>query len=109
MLLLTVHVEHEGLVCGLVVEVVVGAAAVRRRAAVPGHVAQRECQGDGVPVQPSRGHVHGDSAVLGVEPLQLRVQVARGPAGQRDVLALDGGLGLDEHVVGAIYGHAWRS
>ena len=94
---------------GLVFEVVEGAAAVRRRAAVPGHVAQGERQGDGVRVQPERGHVRGDGAVLGVEPLQLRVEVARGPAGQRDVLSLDGCLGLDVHVVGVIYGHAGRS
>lgn len=59
------------------------------------NVVQLQGQGDGVAAELELGHVGGDRLVEGVQPLQVRVEIAGGPASQSDIVTLHGLLGLD--------------
>lgn len=69
--------------------------ALVARGAVFGHVVQLQGQGDGVVAELESGHAGGDRLIEGVQPLQVRVEVAGGPTSQSDVVALHGRAGMD--------------
>lgn len=60
-----------------------------------GNIIQLQGQGDGVAAELESGHAGGDRLIEGVQPLQVRVDIAGGPAGQSDGVALHGLLGMD--------------
>lgn len=69
--------------------------ALVARGAAFGHVVQLQGQGDGVAVELESGHAGGDRLIEGVQPPQVRVEVAGGPTSQSDVVALHGRPGVD--------------
>ena len=66
---------------------------------VLGDVAKGERTGDVVEAQLEVRDVRGNRAIPGVQPLQVRVQVARRTAREGNVFPLDGLLRLDGHVL----------
>lgn len=76
--------------------------ALVTRGAALGHIMQSERKRNGMAAEVETGHVGSDRLIEGIQPLQVRVEVARRPAGQVDVVPLDGFPRLNGNFLGVI-------